>query len=184
MRNDTNFISQLKTGDDKTFKVFFMTYKELVFNTALHLLQNEEEAMDIMQEVFLDVFQSIHKFDERSTLSTWVYRICINKSLNQLRRRKLRRFVFLGNEIVHGNHNETLWAHPGVLLEHKEKAKKLYAAIEKLKAKEHVSFTLFHIQGLTQKEIAEVTEQSISAVETQIFRAKQKLSQWLIGEKL
>lgn len=184
MRNDTNLLDQLKSGDEESFKLFFIGNKEMVFNTALHLLQNEEDAMDVMQDVFLDVFQSIHRFDERSTLSTWIYRICINKSLNQLRRRKLRNFRFAFNNPMQFGQNGIQWVHPGVILEQKEKARKLYASIAKLRSKEQVSFTLFHIQGLTQKEIAEVTEQSVSAVETQIFRAKQKLSEWLIDEKL
>lgn len=184
MRNDTNLLNQLKSGDEESFRHFFIENKEKVFNTALHLLQNEEDALDVMQDVFLEVFQSIHRFDERSVLSTWIYRICINKSLNQLRRRRLRNFRFSTNNSIQPSHTASHWVHPGVLLEQKEKAKKLYASIAKLKSKEQVSFTLFHIQGLTQKEIAEVTEQSVSAVETQIFRAKQKLSEWLIDEKL
>jgi len=177
-----NYLSQLKNGDKETFAVFFNDYKELVYNTILHLLQNEEESKDVMQDVFVDIFGTINRFDERSSLTTWVYRICINKSLNILRHRKLRHKIF-GSTFFESNSGVN-WVHPGVVYENKEKAKRLYAAIAKLKNKEHISFTLYHIQGLTQKEIAEATEQSISAVETQIFRAKQKLSQWLIDEKL
>ncbi len=183
MNHDTNYISRLKSRDVESFTAFFNDYKELVFNTTLHLLQNEEESKDVMQDVFIDVFQSIDRFDERSSITTWLYRICINKSLNILRRRKLRNAIFSGSGLFESTQGGN-WVHPGVILENKEKAKKLYAAIAKLKNKEQVSFTLFHIQGLSQKEVAEITEQSISAVETQIFRAKQKLSQWLIDEKL
>jgi RNA polymerase sigma-70 factor (ECF subfamily) len=183
MMNNPEFIDQLRKKDDASFSRLFMATKETIYNTALHLLQNESEAMDVMQEVYVEVYLSVDQFKGKSNLSTWMYRICVNKSMESLRREK-RRKIFLR---FGGAENEMSkaaeWVHPGVLAEQKDNARKLYAAITKLKAKEQISFTLYHIQGLPQKQIAEIMEQSVAAVETQIFRAKQKLSHWLIDQK-
>ncbi len=184
MFDETNFVNQLKSGDEIAFRTLFLDNKDGIYNTSLHLLQNESDAMDVMQDVFLEVFQSIQTFQGKSALSTWIYRICVNKSLEVIRKRK-RFFTFslIQNQSASKRSKEN-WVHPGVVLEQKEQARKLYSAIARLKDKEKISFTLFHIQGFSQKEISEITEQSIPAVETQIHRAKQKLAQWLIGEKL
>jgi RNA polymerase sigma factor (sigma-70 family) len=183
MLNNPEFIDQLRKKDEASFNRLFGATKETIYNTALHLLQNESEAMDVMQEVYVEVYLSIDQFMGKSALSTWMYRICINKSLESLRKQKLRKiFTYFGGTDKE-DHKSANWVHPGVLAEQKDTARKLYAAITKLNTKEQVSFTLFHIQGLPQKQIAEIMEQSVAAVETQIFRAKQKLSRWLIDQK-
>ena len=179
MLNDPDFINRLRNKDEVSFNRLFSETKETIYNTALHLLQNESEAKDVTQEVFVEVFLSIDRFLDKSALSTWMYRICINKSLESLRKQKRRkRFFSVANPT-----NEANWVHPGVVAEQKDTARKLYAAIFKLKPKEQVAFTLFHIQGFSQKQIAEIMKQSVPAVETQIYRAKQKLSRWLINQK-
>lgn len=183
MLNDSEFINRLCTKDEDSFNQLFLETKEMIYNTALHLLQNETEAMDVMQDVYVEVFLSIDKFQKNSSLSTWMYRICINKSLESLRKQKRRTIFTRVSNLIISERNSANWVHPGVLAEQKDTAKQLYAAIRKLKDKEQVAFTLFHIQGFSQKQIAEITKQSIPAVETQIFRAKQKLSLWLIHQK-
>ncbi len=183
MRDETNFINQLKRGDKDAFHTLFIDYKDLVFNTSLNIVQDESEAMDVLQDVFIEIFQSISSFKGKSSLSTWIYRICVNKSLEVIRKRKRTSVFSLLNLNNKSPEVEKDWVHPGVILENKERAKILYQAISKLKEKERISFTLFHIQGLSQNEISNITNQSLSAIETQIHRAKQKLSQWLVLEK-
>jgi RNA polymerase sigma-70 factor (ECF subfamily) len=181
MITDQELVSLLRQKNEEAFRQLFLDYKDLIYNTALNLVQNDHEASDILQDVFVEVFQSISTFKEKSALSTWIYRICVNKSLMVLRkRRRFSRFSFFDSPSKGTNYNEPVnWVHPGVIAENKENARLLYQAIAKLPDKYRVSFTLFHIEELSQIQIAEITKQSVSAVETQIFRAKKRLAEIL-----
>lgn len=183
MLNDPLFIAKLREKDEYSFNILFVETKELIYNTALHLVQNETEAMDIMQDVYVELFISIAQFKGKSSLTTWIYRICINKSLMALRKQKRAKFFRSLSNFSNSDEPKSNWAHPGVIAIQKENAKLLYAAIAKLKPKEQIAFTLFQIEEIPQKQIAEIMHQSIPATETQIFRAKQKLQKWLINLK-
>lgn len=156
------------------------TYKRLVFNIAINFLQHREEAEDITQEVFIEVYQSLSKFKEQSTISTWIYRITVNKCLDHLRAKKRqKRFGFLTG-LFHSETGEELteishFDHPGIEIEKKEKARFLFKAIEGLPENQKTAFILWHIEELPQKEIAEIMQSSVKAVESLLQRAKANL---------
>lgn len=156
------------------------TYKRLVFNTAINFLQHREEAEDITQEVFIEVYQSLSKFKEQSTISTWIYRITVNKCLDHLRAKKRqKRFGFL-TSLFHPESGEVLaeishFDHPGIKIEKKEKVRFLFKAIEGLPENQKTAFILWHIEELPQKEIAEIMQSSVKAVESLLQRAKANL---------
>ena len=185
MMSDHELVLLLRKKDEEAFRKLFLDYKESVYNTALNILQNEHDASDILQEVFVEIYVSIGSFKEKSSLSTWIYRICVTKSLMLLRKHKRSKlFLFFGHSHIDANQKSlTNWVHPGVIAEHKETARILYHAISQLPEKQRIPFTLFHINGLSQNQIAEITNQSISAVETQIFRSKQKLAMMIKNEE-
>ncbi len=151
-----------------------------MFNTAISFVQNNEWAEDIAQDVFIEVYQSIEKFNEQSTLGTWIYRITVNKCLDQIRAQKRqKRFAFVTSlfhkdtgELIHDTSN---FEHPGILAEQKERAKYLFKTIERLPASQKTAFILSQIEGLSQKEIAEILNISTKAVESLIQRAKTTL---------
>ena len=156
------------------------TYKGLVFNTALSFLQHREEAEDITQDIFIEVYQSLSKFKEQSTISTWIYRITVNKCLDQLRAKKRqKRFGFITSLFHHETgevlHEVSHFDHPGIELEKKEKARILFRAIERLPENQKTAFILWHIEELPQKEIAEIMQASVKAVESLLQRAKTNL---------
>jgi len=92
---EKELIVLLKRGDESAFKYLIDTMKDMVFNTVLGLVQNFEDAEDVAQEVFIVVYQSIHDFKSESKISTWVYKITINKSLDFLKRKKERKGLLL-----------------------------------------------------------------------------------------
>lgn len=146
-------------------------------------MQNEADAEDISQEVFIEVYRSLNKFEGQSSLSTWIYRITVNKSLDFLRKkRSVKRFGFFTS--LFGGEGEQLhdrghFEHPGVALENKEKSRFLFDAIESLPEKQKTAFVLFNIEELPQKEIAEIMAISPKAVESLIQRAKVNLREKL-----
>ena len=89
-------IEQLKHGDETAFKTIVEKWQDMVYNTALGIVQNAEDAEDISQEVFVQVYQSVHAFKGESKFSTWLYRITISKALDHEKKKKTKkRFAFI-----------------------------------------------------------------------------------------
>lgn len=151
----------------------------MVYNTALGILQNAEDAEDTAQEVFIKVYEAIDSFKEESKLSTWIYRITVSKSMDLIRRKKRKkRFAFV--QSLYGKNDEVMidppdFFHPGVSLENKENAAVLFKAIDQLPPNQKIAFVLNKIEGLSYMEIGEVMELSDSAVDALLQRAKKKL---------
>lgn len=168
------------------FKELVDAHKTRVFNTAISFVQNREDAEDLAQEVFIEVYNSLEKFKGQSSISTWIYRITVNKSLDHLRRKnRKKRFGFM-TSLFHKESGEVNmdaghFEHPGILLEKKEKAKLLFNVINELSENQRTAFILYHIEELSQKEIGEVMNLSSKAVESLIARARANLKVKLEG---
>lgn len=177
---EKELIEKIKAGDENAFRLFYEKFQSRVYNTALSYLQNSNDAEDITQEVFIEVHRSAHLFKGESSLSTWVYRITINKCNDLARHRKRKkRFAFLTSlfdkDTDELKHDAPHFDHPGVLLENKEEAKTLFAHIENLPENQKTAFLLSQVEELPQKEIAETMNLSQKAVESLIQRAKANL---------
>jgi RNA polymerase sigma factor (sigma-70 family) len=183
--NQKDFLEKLKSGDESTFAQLLNEFEQKVFATCISFVPNKEDAEDIAQEVFLEVFRSVNKFKGDSKLSTWIYKITTNKCLEFIRKKNSKkRFVFmqriLGNEIpVDKTSYFTEVNHPGVLLENKEKSAIIFKAINTLPENQKVIFTLAKVDGKSYQEIVEITGKSLSSVESILFRAKKQLQQKL-----
>lgn len=164
--------------DNKEFEKLYNQYSLLVYNLALNYLQNIEDAEEITQDVFIQIYNSFEKFQEKSSLKTWIYRITINKCLDFIKyKNSQKRFFIFGKKSQ--NEFEIMsvsnFEHPGILLENKEKAKLLFAIINELSDNQKTAFLLSKVDGLSNLEIAEIMKLSISAVESLVFRAKSTL---------
>ena len=177
--NEQLLIQQLQQGMEYAFTQLVEAYQHLVYNTVLSMLQNKEEAEDVSQEVFIQVYQSIKQFKGESKLSTWLYRIAITKSLDWQRRKgRKKRFAFV--EGLFGvddsiKHDPPEFNHPGVAMENKEQAAMLFKAIKQLPDNQKVAFTLNKIEGLSYQEVATVMQVTEASVEAFLHRAKQNL---------
>lgn len=182
---ETEFIEALKSESPKAFSQLVDDYQHKVFGTCISFVPNKQDAEDIAQNVFMEVFNSIHTFKGDSKLSTWIYRITTNKCLEFIRKRNTKkRFAFLqsltGNAISLDKTNYfTEINHPGILLENKELNATLFKAINALPENQKVAFTLHKIDGKSYQEVAEITKRSLSSVESLMFRAKKNLKDLL-----
>ncbi len=180
---EQELLFRLQSGDESAFKTLVETHQKRVFNTVLAIVQDFEEAEDVSQEVFMEVYQSVKKFRGDSKISTWLYRIATTKALEEIRKKKAaKRFSFFTS--LFGDSNEVLhesadFVHPGVVLEQQENAKVLFKAINQLPENQKVAYTLSNIEGLSYQEITEVMEVSLSSVESLLFRAKTNLKKSL-----
>lgn len=177
-------IAKLRTGDEQTFRELVDQFRDRVFNTALGLLQHHENAEDVTQEVFIEVFRSVAGFRGDCSISTWIYRITVQKALEHIRtgsRRKRSGIMIslFGNEDRVNLSANAPFYHPGVLLENKERSAILFRAISLLPVNQRTAFVLHKVEGLSQSEISRIMDTSVSSVESLIVRARRKLRQLL-----
>lgn len=182
---ENEFIENLKAGKQNAYGKLLEDFQQKVFATCISFVPNKEDAEDVAQEVFIEVFNSISKFKGNSKLSTWIYRITTNKCLEFIRKKNTKkRFAFLqsiaGNQMpIDKRGYFTEFNHPGVVLENKEKSETLFRAINQLPDAQKVVFTLHKVDGKTYQEISDITQKSISSVESLMFRAKKNLQKSL-----
>lgn len=181
--NEWNLIEQLKQGNDAAFKTIVDQTQGLVYNTVIGIVQNAEDAEDVTQEVFVQLYESIDSFKGESKLSTWLYRIAVSKAMDHLRKKKRKkRFAFIqslfgaNDELAHDPPD---FVHPGVKLDSKEEAKALFRAIDQLPGNQKIAFTLHRIEGLSYQEISEIMKTTIASVESLLHRARKNLRKLL-----
>lgn len=175
--NQAEIILRLKNGDTPIFKDVVAAWQDKIYNTAISIVQNEEDAEDITQEVFVTLYERIGDFREASTLSTWLYRITLRKSLDHKKRKKRNKHGGLLRKIVFGEEADepANFDHPGILLDNKERAAVLFKALKKLPEKQQIAFTLHKLEGLSNQEIAAIMNTTLYAVESLQGRAKRNL---------
>lgn len=176
---ETELIEQLKLKDRSAYKNIVETWQDMVYNTAIGLLQNAEDAEDVTQEVFMQVYESVSSFKGESKLSTWMYRITVSKAMDHIRKKKRKkRFAFI--QSLYGKNDQPVldppdFFHPGINIENKENASVLFKAMEQLPTNQKTAFVLNKVEGLSYLEIGEIMSLSNSAVDALLHRAKANL---------
>jgi len=183
---DQEIIQGLKNRDEKTFREFVDKYQHMVINVSNNFVHNKEDAMDIAQEVFIKVYDSVKSFREQSRLSTWLYKIAVNKSLNYIRAKK-RRNIFTSLDLIfeNKNHNpvENMADDQEISqekMESEERKNLLIKAIDELPEKQKTALTLNKFEDLPYKEIATIMDISVTETGVLINRAKNKLQKKLV----
>lgn len=184
MNDERQLIQELQSGTELAFSKLVDLFQEKVLNTCLGFIPNLQDAEDLTQEVFVEVFRSVGKFRAEAKLSTWIYRIAVTKSLEQIRSRKRKKRVaffqsLIGLDDQKAKSIEDAFNHPGIQLENKERAKILFEKIDQLPENQKIAFTLHKVEGMSHKEIGAVMAVSISSIESLLFRAKKNLKKSL-----
>lgn len=179
--NDELLIQHLREKNEPAFKWLVETYHKRVYNTVLSLVQNEADAEDLSQEVFMKLYESIDHFRGESSLSTWIYRISVHKALDKLRSAKTKRRFAVFVPWIQAEPEEPFY-HPGLMLDKKENGAVLFKAIQKLPSNQQIAFTLIKVQGMNYEEVSQIMKISVKAIESLISRAKVNLQKTL--EKL
>lgn len=181
--NQPEFIAQLQQGDEAAFKKLVDEWQDMVYNTALGIVQNADDADDITQEVFIQVYQSVSSFKGESKFSTWLYRITLGKALDHEKKKKRKKRFGFVQSLFGGQDEEQVhpveFNHPGVEMEKKERAAELFQALKQLPEKQRVAFTLHKLEGQSYQEVAEIMNTTLYAVESLMSRAKLNLKKEL-----
>ncbi|RYC67582.1 RNA polymerase sigma factor [Spirosoma sordidisoli] len=173
-------------GSEAAFRQLYERTKSRVFNTALGYVRSREDAEEITQDVFVEVYRSAGRFNGDARVTTWLYRITVSRSLDYLKHKKRqKRFAFLTSlfDPSSGNllHDPPDFVHPGIELDRQENAAILFRAIDTLADKQKTAYILTRIEGLSNREAAEVMAVSVGAVESLLQRAADNLKKQLAG---
>lgn len=182
---DPELIEGILRRDRNAFQFLVDRYQKQVIKTACYFVGNMEDAEDLSQEIFLEIIRSVDSFKRSSSLSTWIYRITVNKSLNMVRKQQ-RRGIMVQLESIfrHPMEQKTeKGLEPSVSpneLENHEKRELLHAAIDRLPENQRIAFVLNKFDDQTYKQIADIMKIGLPAVESLIHRAKLNLQKRLI----
>lgn len=179
---ETELIQSLQEREEQAFETLLAFYKDRVYNTVLGFVQNDADAEDVTQDVFIKLHQRINGFRQEAGLATWIYRIAVTQSIDFLRMKARRKKGGFLNRLF-DNKTDVLdepdFHHPGVAVEQKEAAAVLFKAISKLPVQQRTAFLLQKTEGLSGREIADVMQTSVGAVESLLYRAVANLRKLL-----
>jgi len=181
-------LEKSRKGDVEAFERLIEVYQKRVFNIALRMIGNYDDASDLAQEVFIRVYKAINNFKEQSSFSTWIYRITTNVCLDELRKRKNKKIVSLDEYIKYDDSEmkrqiESDEPSPEVLTERIEVQKIVSNAINMLSGEHRTAIVLRDIQGFSYEEIAGILKCPEGTVKSRINRARQALKEILIKHK-
>jgi len=164
--SDKQLLQRVKESDTRAFSALVDRYKVKLFNLLYRMLQNREEAEDILQETFLRVFREKESYDPSYAFSTWIYTIALNLCRNQLKRRK--RFRFFGMDLIKDDRRyavETRVQSDGL-------SSTLDRAIASLPVKYRTVFVLREVNQLSYEEMAESLSVPLGTVKSRVNRAR------------
>ncbi|HAQ17900.1 MAG TPA: hypothetical protein DCR40_01550 [Prolixibacteraceae bacterium] len=184
--DEAQLIKGIQQGDRKSFQILVETYQRMVVNTCLGIVHNKADAEDLAQDVFLEIFRTAENFRGDSKISTWLYRIATNRSLNFVRNNKRKRFfqsiedTFTGGRNRNSEISENRGDQPDRNITDQQRSDLLHRAIDRLPEKQRAAFTLNKYEELSYQQIAEIMEISLASVESLIHRAKKNLQEQLL----
>ncbi|MEQ8416649.1 MAG: RNA polymerase sigma factor [Imperialibacter sp.] len=180
MIDEKSCLQAIAQGSEAALEQLYNHYADRVYNTLISYTRNAEDAEELLQDVFVTIFNTASGFQFNSSVGTWVYRIAVNKSLDFLRKQnsQKRKGVFASlyvKDSAEIKYESADFVHPGIQLENRENAKLLFQAIDTLPESQKTAYILTQIEGLPQKEAAEIMNQSAKSVESLVQRAKSNL---------
>ena len=182
---DEELVEDVKKGNIDAFEDIVKKYENKVYGIVFHMMKNQNEVEDLAQEVFLKVYKNLDRFKGDSSLYTWIYKITVNLCLDELKKRK--NIIYLDEKISveDGEIDKELPSNERSqeeLYEDKELKENLHRCINKLPDKQKMMIVLRDIKGFSYDEIAEITNNKIGTVKSQINRARLKLKELLDKE--
>jgi RNA polymerase sigma-70 factor (ECF subfamily) len=167
-------VERCKQGDTSSFRKLYELYNKAMFNTSFRILNNTADAEDVLQESFLDAYRHIHSFASRSSFGAWLKQIVVNKSITQLRKKKLNLMDIEQSHLAERADEDHIDEQEIHL-----KVQEVRKAIQLLPDGYRTVLTLYLLEGYDHEEIAEILQVAESTTRTQYSRAKHKLLQIL-----
>lgn len=174
--SDVVLIEQIREGSIEAFEELVSRYESTVYNLALRLTRNQEDAEEVLQDVFLTIFTKVKGFEGKSAFSSWLYRVIVNSSFMKLRKRRSSLVVPIDDQDDNGRNkleNEGSPEEPlDDQLQNRMLRKVLSGAIDKLPDQYRAVFVLRDVEGLSNTEVGKVLDITVPAVKSRLHRAR------------
>lgn len=168
---DFEYVRAFNSGDESAYNFIARKYQQKIYWHARQMLGNHMDADEVTQEVLIVIYKKLGTFSFKSSLYTWIFRITATRSINQLRKRKLKKIFFFDDEDQELKHeNEILEG-----IENKEKLIKLDKVLQKLPVKQREVFIMRNFDELSYEEISSITGKSIGGLKANYFHALKKV---------
>jgi len=175
--DDRRLIAECLGGRRDAFGELVSRYQARLYNAAVRLVDNPEDAADVVQDAFLNAYQSLHSFKGDAEFFTWLYRIAFNTAISL--RRKKKAAVSLDTAGAAGQkldpYDPSEYVRPGVALERTEEETRLHAALARLSGEHRDVLLMKDIDGLKYEDIAELLKVPIGTVRSRLHRARLEL---------
>jgi RNA polymerase sigma-70 factor (ECF subfamily) len=172
-KSDEVLITLVHQGEQGAFRVLLERYQERIRNLIYSIFHEQQVVDDLSQEVFIKAYEALPQFRFQSSFYTWLYRIAVNKSRDELRKRKVRRWFSLQTLLESGDKE---LGSKIVVEQHDNELQELLAAgLKTLPEKYRIAIILKDVDGLSYEEIAEVMECEIGTVKSRLSRARAML---------
>lgn len=179
LADDWELLAQAGDGDEAAFRSLVERHQDRLVRLCQRILHDREEALDAAQEVFIKTYRKAGKLEPKGELFTWLYRVASNHCLNKLRRRRIIRFLPIGDS----HDEETVWLEPAdqspapdQQLAARERWQATANAISRLPESQRAVLVLAKFEGFSYRQIAETLQITEGAVESRLFRAMRNLS--------
>jgi RNA polymerase sigma-70 factor (ECF subfamily) len=178
--NEQILVDRFCGGDHTAFHELVGQYKKKIYYLAYDITGNHQEAEDISQEVFIKMFRSLKKFRRDAKMSSWLYQITVNASIDSLRKKssKLKRSIDEFDQLHIQEGIASSGAHnfdPVISTESSQIQNHISQALQKISPKERTVFVMRHYNDLKLNEIAEILNITVGTVKSLLFRAIKKL---------
>lgn len=173
-QKDINLLNRIRTGDKSAYKELINRHKDYAFTVAYRILNNREDAEEVAQDAFMQVFGALQSFNAESKFTTWFYRIVFNAALMQKRKNKIE------SVDIENSSEAFLVSHSSDSAEDLRKNERKMAiqnALQNLSADDATMITLFYLKELSLEEIAEITGISAETAKVKIHRARKRLAE-------
>jgi RNA polymerase sigma-70 factor, ECF subfamily len=175
-KSDVELVEAFRKGDHASFVELVDRYTQKAHNLALRITRNQEDAEEILQDVFVTVFNKIDKFEGKSAFSSWLYRITVNTSFMKLRKRKQTPAISL--EDINPGVREN-WVSKSVdssdtnyISSRHELREALEKAISRLPGEYRIIFVLRDVDGLSNQEVGDILNLTVPAVKSRLHRSR------------
>lgn len=174
---DAMLIAQFRKGSLAAFEEIVARYEAKVFNLAMRFTRNQEDAEEVLQDVFTTIYKKLAGFEGKSAFSSWLYRIIVNAAFMKLRKRKQNTTVSIEDLAPavkqYCIERETLLdARSDTLTINRELRDRVQGAIDRLPEQYRAVFVLRDVDGLTNQEVSEILDLSIPAVKSRLHRSR------------
>ena len=178
-KTDSELIEAFKNGDVSGFNELVRRYQEKVYWTARRTVGSHEDADDIVQDVFVRVYNGLKDFRGDANVFTWLYRITINVSLNAIRKKRIKEFIPFDNLQEGLLASDSRTDEP---IQRQEYKTILEKAITGLPPKQKLVFTMRYYDELTFEEMALILKKSVGGTKANYFHALRKISEYVKKE--